>query len=247
MYASTHMNSRGCPGGSYKRGIKTVGQAPRLRTDLGTSSRLVFRCGPQRRHFQASRAAPLSGISEGKRGRDEEARQLTTRLRYRRELRERAADDRQASYRQRQSAPLRDPSRSYSWISLSSCGDLSVLRAPLRTGAAHIVRFGPGPAPLICHWGPPGIRHSGAGPPKRGGENVSYIPEALKHSTSSMIDLARVRSSTLDGASRHGIPHATLEMAPLSQRRAATAEPRSCTVPASIRKPWLSSTERSAR
>src|SRR5215831_9740481 len=73
MYASTHMNSRGCPGGSYKRGIKTVGQAPRLRTDLGTSSRLVFRCGPQRRHFQASRAAPLSGISEGKRGRDEDA------------------------------------------------------------------------------------------------------------------------------------------------------------------------------
>src|SRR5262252_5245104 len=66
MCASTHMNSRGCPGGSYKRGIKTVGQAPRLRTDLRTSSRPVFRCGPQRRHFQASRAALLSGISEGK-------------------------------------------------------------------------------------------------------------------------------------------------------------------------------------
>src|SRR5262245_63559780 len=46
MCASTYMNSRGCPRGPYKRGIKTVGQAPRLRTDLRESSRPVFRCGP---------------------------------------------------------------------------------------------------------------------------------------------------------------------------------------------------------
>jgi len=63
-------------------------------------------------------------------------------------------------------------------------------------------------------------------------ERVSDTREVLKHSTA---------------PADMGAPHATLEMNPLSQRRAATAESRSCTVPASIRKPWLSSTERSGR
>jgi len=79
-----------------------------------------------------------------------------------------------------------------------SCGDLSVLCAPLRTGAAHIVRFGPVPAHLICHCGPPGIGHSGARLHNRGGENVSYVREVLQHPKSSMIGIGNVQISAYE-------------------------------------------------
>jgi len=55
-----------------------------------------------------------------------------------------------------------------------SCGDVSVFRAPLRTGAAHIVRFGPIPARLIRRCAPPGIGRSHARLRKREDKNVCY-------------------------------------------------------------------------
>ena len=65
-------------------------------------------------------------------------------------------------------------------IFLPSRGDLSVFRAPLRAGAAHIVRLGPIPVRLIGHCRPPSIRsrtrlHS------RAGKNVRYIRKLSMH------------------------------------------------------------------
>jgi hypothetical protein len=85
----------------------------------------------------------------------------------------------------------------------TSCGDSSVFRAPLRTGAAHIVRLGPVPARLICLVLRPS-GHRGTRLDNREGESASYMREVLKHPKSSMIGIAAVQSIALDGASRHG-------------------------------------------
>jgi len=64
---------------------------------------------------------------------------------------------------------------------------LRVFCPPLRTGAAHIVRFGPVPARWICHCGPPNIRHSSTRLQDREAENLCEMRELLKHGKSSLI------------------------------------------------------------
>jgi len=79
-----------------------------------------------------------------------------------------------------------------------SYGDLSVFRAPLWTAAAHMVHFRPVTCPLDLplerakHW-PRGTRlHN------RGAENVSYMPEVLKHPKPSMIGIRNVQISAYE-------------------------------------------------
>src|ERR1700758_5019380 len=108
------------------------------------------------------RARPLSEMSEGKRGRNEQpgADQQGERD---------TADGRQnsaaatcglgvggGSLRRQE----RHPEVTHGISLRSRCGDLSVFRSPFRTGAAHIVRFGPIVPRLIRGAAPPGVRHS---------------------------------------------------------------------------------------
>jgi hypothetical protein len=64
---------------------------------------------------------------------------------------------------------------------------LRVFCSPLRTRAAHIVRFGPVPARWIGHCGPPSIGHSGTRLENRDAENLCEMRELLKHGKSSVI------------------------------------------------------------
>src|SRR5262245_33869852 len=64
---------------------------------------------------------------------------------------------------------------------------LLMLCSPLRTAAAHIVRFGPIPTRRIGDCGPPSIGHSGTRLENRDAENLCKMRELLKHGKSSVI------------------------------------------------------------
>src|SRR5262245_48793166 len=68
-----------------------------------------------------------------------------------------------------------------------SLRDLSMFCSPLRTGAAHIVRFGPVPTRWIGHCGPPSIGHSSIRLENSDAENLCEMRELLKHDKSSVI------------------------------------------------------------
>jgi hypothetical protein len=87
-------------------------------------------------------------------------------------------------------------------IFLPAAGDSSVFRAPLRAGAAHIVRLGPVPVRRIADCGPPRRCHSRTRLHNREGENTHQIGELLIHPKSPIgrqcIDQGiRIRGGTL--------------------------------------------------
>src|SRR2546423_12259355 len=62
---------------------------------------------------------------------------------------------------------------------------VGVFGAPLRTGPAHIMRFGPVPARWRCHCGSPSTGHSRTCLDNGEDESVSYVREVLTHPNSS--------------------------------------------------------------
>jgi hypothetical protein len=64
---------------------------------------------------------------------------------------------------------------------IPSNGDLSVLRAPLRTRAAHIMRLGPIPIGLIGHCAVPSNRYGRTRPHNHTGKNVRNFRKRSIH------------------------------------------------------------------